>query len=344
MAKLRAAILGASGYSGAELYRALLRHPRAEVVATGGDSTAGKTLGSLYPALGTAGERVLEKLDAESLKGRADFAFLCLPHVQSMAVAAPLVKAGLKVVDLSGDFRLKDAKVYEQFYKHAHGELELLKEAVYGLPELHSAEIKKARLVANPGCYTTTSILGLAPLVQKLKVRPGSIIIDAKSGVSGGGRKLVNEFQFVEAFDNFSAYGVGGVHRHIPEIEQELGGAGVTFTPHLLPVSRGIFATCYAELESKASEAELLALYQAFYKDSPFVRIYAQGQLPNLRSVRGTNDCHIGIKVDARNGRVIVISCTDNLGKGAAFQAIQNMNLMCGFGEADGLDFSALTT
>jgi N-acetyl-gamma-glutamyl-phosphate reductase len=344
MAKLKAAVLGASGYSGAELVRVLLRHPQVELTALGADSTAGKTLRQLYPALGPAGELPLEKLDPASLKGRADFAFLCLPHVQSMAVAAPLIAAGLKVVDLSGDFRLKDAKLYEQFYKHPHSEPALLKEAVYGLPELHRAEIKKARLVANPGCYTTTSILGLAPLVKKLKVRAGSIVIDAKSGVSGGGRKMVNEYMFVEVVDNFSAYGVGGTHRHIPEIEQELGGASVTFTPHLLPVSRGIFSTCYAELEAKAGEAELLALYGDFYKGEPFVRIYAQGELPTLRSVRGTNFCDIGLKVDARTGRVIVVSCTDNLGKGAAFQAIQNMNLMCGFGESEGLDFSALTT
>lgn len=343
-AKLKVAILGASGYSGAELFRALKMHPHAEISAIGGKSTAGQKLRTLYPALGEAGDVVIEKLDAHSLRGRADLAFLCLPHVQSMAIAAPLLQAGLKVVDLSGDFRLKDAAIYEQYYKHAHSEPELLKEAVYGLPELHAAEIKKARLVANPGCYTTTSILALLPLVKKLKVRPGSIVIDAKSGVSGAGRKLAQSSQFAEAYDNFSAYGVGGTHRHIPEIEQELGMQKVTFTPHLLPLSRGILATCYAELETPASEGELFGIYHAFYQDAPFVRVYAQGDLPTLRSVRGTNFCDLGIKVDVRSGRVIVVSCTDNLGKGAAFQAIQNMNLMCGFDEADGLNFSALTT
>jgi len=341
---LKVAIFGASGYSGAELYRVLRAHPRAEVTALGADSSAGVPLNALYPALGPEGSPKLEKLDPAGLKGRADFAFLCLPHVQSMDVAAPLIAAGLKVVDLSGDFRLKDASAYAKYYSHVHSQEALLAEAVYGLPELHSAEIKKARLVANPGCFTTTSILALAPLLQRLKVRPGSIVIDAKTGVSGGGRKLTQSFQFVEVYDNFSAYGVGGTHRHIPEIEQELGGQRVTFTPHLLPLSRGIFSTCYAELEPSADEEELLALYRDFYKAAPFVRVYPQGELPTLRAVRGTNFCDLGIKVDARTGRVIAVSCTDNLGKGAAFQAIQNMNLMCGFGEAEGLGLSALTT
>jgi N-acetyl-gamma-glutamyl-phosphate reductase len=348
MGKLKVAVLGASGYAGAELVRILLRHPKVEITALGGDSTAGQKLSKLYPAL-RGFDMELEKLDAAGLKGRAELAFLGLPHVQSMATGAPLVKAGIKVVDLSGDFRLKDAKVYEQFYKHAHGETDLLKEAVYGLPELHRDEIKKARLVANPGCYTTTAILGLVPLLKAKKVVPSSIIIDAKSGVSGGGRKLVNEFQFVEVYDNFSAYGVGGVHRHIPEIEQELSLAGgaelkVSFTPHLLPLSRGIFSTAYADLSAAATEAELLEIYSKAYAGHPFVRVYPAGELPTLRSVRGTNYCDIGLKVDARTKRVIVVSCTDNLGKGAAFQAIQNMNLMSGFGETEGLDFSALTT
>jgi N-acetyl-gamma-glutamyl-phosphate reductase len=346
---LKVAVLGASGYSGAELVRAILKHPKVELAAIGADSNAGQKLNELYPALGKSGDRILEKLDPLQLKGRAEMAFLCLPHVQSMAVAAPLIRAGLKVVDLSGDFRIKDAGVYEHFYKHAHSELELLKEAVYGLPELHGSEIKKARLVANPGCYTTTSILGLYPLLKTFKVRPNSVVIDAKSGVSGGGRKLTPSFQFVEVYDNFSAYGVGGNHRHIGEIEQELALAKaepirVTFTPHLLPLSRGIFATCYADLETPASEDEILGVYEKFYAEAPFVRVYPKGELPNLRSVRGTNECHLGIKVDQRTGRVILISCTDNLGKGAAFQAIQNMNLMCGFGETEGLGFSALTT
>jgi N-acetyl-gamma-glutamyl-phosphate reductase len=344
MAKQRVAIFGASGYSGAELFRALKSHPQVEVVAIGGESQAGKLLKELYPALRGLGDVELEKLDPAALKGRADLAFLCLPHVQSMSVAAPLIASGLKVIDLSGDFRLKDASAYERFYKHAHTEPALLKEAVYGLPELHAAEIRRARLVANPGCYTTTSILGLSPLMRQPGVKSGSVVIDAKSGVSGGGRKLVNEFQFVEVYDNFSAYGVGGGHRHVPEIEQELLGQAVTFTPHLLPLSRGIFATCYAEPLKPATEDALLAHYVEFYKDAPFVRVYPKGELPSLRNVRGTNYCDIGIKVDARTGRVIVVSCTDNLGKGAAFQAIQNMNLMCGFGETEGLGFSALTT
>jgi N-acetyl-gamma-glutamyl-phosphate reductase len=344
MAKIRAAILGASGYSGAELYRALKGHPQAEVTAVGGDSTAGKTLREIYPALAGLGDVALEKLDAAALKGRAELAFLCLPHGQSMNMAAGLIEAGLKVIDLSGDFRLKDAAAYEKYYQQSHSQPALLKEAVYGLPELHAAEIRRARLVANPGCYTTTSILALAPLLRAPGIKPGSIVIDAKSGVSGAGRKLSESSQFVEVYDNFSAYGVGGTHRHIPEIEQELLGQAVCFTPHLLPLSRGILATCYAEPLRPAREDELLAAYREFYKDAPYARVCAKGTLPTLRSVRGTNFCDMGIKVDARTGRVIVVSCSDNLGKGAAFQAIQNMNLMCGFGESEGLEFSALTT
>lgn len=348
MAKLRVAVLGASGYSGAELVRVLLAHPHVELTALGGESTAGKKLSALYPALRGL-DMDLEKLDAVSLKGRVDLAFLCLPHVQSMAFGAPLVRAGIKVIDLSGDFRLQDTARYQQFYGHAHAEPELLKEAVYGLPELHAAEIKKARLVANPGCYTTTSILGAYPLLKAGKIKANSIIIDAKSGVSGMGRKLVDAAQFVEIYDNFSAYNVGGGHRHIPEIEQELGKAAgaslhVSFTPHLLPLSRGILATIYADLNAEADEDELLKLFRDFYEGAPFVRVYERGQLPNLRSVKGTNYCDIGLKVDARCKRVIVISCTDNLGKGAAFQAIQNMNLMQGWPETEGLNFSALTT
>ncbi len=350
IAKLKVAVLGASGYAGAELVRVLLRHPKVQLVALGGESSAGKKLSAYYPAL-RGFDMAIEKLDAASLKGRADLAFLCLPHVQSMAVGAPLVRAGIKVIDLSGDFRLRDPKAYERAYKHTHSETDLLKEAVYGLPELHAAEIKKARLVANPGCYTTTSILGIAPLLKAGALKTSSVIIDAKSGVTGGGRKLSDAFQFVEVHDNFAAYSVGGTHRHIPEIEQELSLAAgspvtVSFTPHLLPVSRGIFATIYADLGEGVSHDEeaLLGLYRSAYAGSPFVRIYGAGELPTLRSVQGTNFCDIGLKLDVRMRRVIVISCTDNLGKGAAFQAVQNMNLMQGFSESEGLDLSALTT
>jgi N-acetyl-gamma-glutamyl-phosphate reductase len=343
-AKLKIAILGASGYAGAELLRVLAAHPRVEVTALGGESSAGKKLNELYPSLGKLGEGRLEKLDAAGLKGRAELAFLCLPHVQSMAVAGPIVKAGLKVVDFSGDFRLKDAKLYEQYYKHAHGETGLLQEAVYGLPELHGPEIRKARLVANPGCYTTTSILALAPLARRGKLKPGSVVIDAKSGVTGAGRKLQEHTQFAEVYDNFSTYGVGGGHRHVPEIEQELGGQRVTFTPHLLPLNRGILATCYAEVEGGAEAKALHALYTEFYASAPFTQVLPLGQMPTLRNVRGTNLCQLGLAVDSRNGRLIVVSATDNLGKGAAFQAVHNMNLMSGFEETEGLSFSPLTT
>lgn len=337
--KLRAAVFGASGYSGAELVRTLHSHPRAEIAALGADSSAGVDLASLYPALRGAKLPKLEKLEAATLQGRADLAFLCLPHTQSMGLVPGLLDAGLKVIDLGGDFRLKDAALYEKFYGQAHTAGQLLPEAVYGLPEVNGEAVKKARLVANPGCYTTTSILGLLPLAKSGKIGAQSIIIDAKSGVSGSGRKLSQSSQFAEAYDNFSAYKVGGVHQHIPEIEMMLG-AQVTFTPHLLPLSRGIFATCY--VDTTLAEDEIFALYQSAYAKAPFVRVYPKGELPTLRSVRGTNYCDIGLKLDARTKRAIVVACTDNLMKGAATQAVQNMNLMFGFDEAEGLNFSAL--
>lgn len=343
MSKVRAAILGASGYSGAELVRALLKHPRVQLVAVGGDSSAGESVASLYPALRSLTDLKFEKLDAAGLKGRADIVFLALPHTQSMAHAPGILEAGMKVIDLSGDFRLQDGAAYKAFYKHDAASAELRAKAVYGLPELHKSAIAKASLVANPGCYTTTSILGLAPLLAAKKVKLDSLLIDAKSGVSGAGRKLSAGTQFVQDYDDFSAYKVGGVHQHIPEIEQELGAlAGqsvtVTFTPHLLPLTRGILATCYASLSAPATVEELLKLYTDFYAQAPFVRVYPAGELPSLRASRGTNYCDIGLSVDARAGRVIVVSCTDNLGKGAAFQAVQNMNLMMGWDETEGLD------
>ncbi len=349
MTKVRIAILGASGYSGAELLRVLLKHPRVQVVALGADSSAGESVASLYPALRSQTELKFEKLDAASLKDRADFVFLALPHTQSMAFAAPLVEAGLKVVDLSGDLRLRDGEAYKIFYRHEPAPDGLRDKAVYGLPELHKEAIAKSSLVASPGCYTTTSILALAPLVAAKLIKIDSVIIDAKSGVSGAGKKLVASSQFANVYDDFSAYKVGGVHQHIPEIEQELGAlAGqpvtVTFTPHLLPLSRGILATCYASLNAPQTAENLLKVYAEFYAHAPFVRLYPAGELPSLRASRGTNFCDIGLSVDDRTGRVIVISCTDNLGKGAAFQAVQNMNLMMGWGETEGLTTLAAPT
>jgi N-acetyl-gamma-glutamyl-phosphate reductase len=345
--KTRVAIFGASGFSGAELLRYLARHPQVEITALAADSSAGKAVAELYPALRALKLPIMEKLDPASLKGKADVAFLALPHTESMKVAPALLAAGLKVIDLSGDFRLQDATLYPIWYKAEHMAPGHLPQAVYGLSEVHTEAIRTATLVANPGCYTTTSILALYPLLKAGWLKPQSIIIDAKSGVTGGGRKLVQNFAFAEVDGNFSAYKVGGTHQHTPEIEQELSNAAgqpvlVTFTPHLLPLNRGILATSYADLAKPAEAPELLKCLADFYKGKPFVRVLTDGTLPTLREVAGTNLFVVGLKVDARTKRATIISVTDNLGKGAAGQAVQNMNLMFKHEETAGLDLIPL--
>jgi N-acetyl-gamma-glutamyl-phosphate reductase len=343
MPPIRVAIFGASGYSGAELLRYLLRHPGVKVVALSAESSAGKPVAELYPALRGLDLPILEKTDPASLKGKADVVFLALPHTESMKVAPALVAAGVKVIDLSGDFRLRDAALYPEWYKVEHLAPGHLPEAVYGLSEIHTEAIKKASLVANPGCYTTTSILALYPLLKAGWLKSGSIIIDAKSGVTGAGRKLTQSNAFAEIDGNFSTYKVGGVHQHTPEIEQELSAAAgakvtVTFTPHLLPLNRGILATSYGDLAKAGEAKDMLKALADFYRGKPFVRVLLDGSLPSLREVVGSNLFVVGLKVDPRTQRAIVVSATDNLGKGAAGQAVQNMNLMFGFEETAGLD------
>jgi N-acetyl-gamma-glutamyl-phosphate reductase len=344
--KTRIAILGASGYSGAELVRLLARHPKVTLSFLGAASEAGKELKELYPALRGLALPRLAKLEPADLAGQADLVFLALPHTESQKLAPALLAAGLKVVDLSGDFRLRDAAQYAAFYKTEHREPAALAEAVYGLTEIHGPAVAKARLVANPGCYTTCSILPLYPLLKAGWLKIDSVVIDAKSGVTGAGRKLTNANTFAEVDANFSAYKVAGAHQHIPEIEQELSAAAgapmtVTFTPHLLPLNRGILATCYASPAKPASEAELQACVADFYRDKPFVRVLAGAELPTLRSVVGSNLLEVAVKYDARAKRVIVFSALDNLVKGAAGQAVQNMNLMQGWPETDGLELIA---
>lgn len=346
--KIRIAVFGASGYSGAELVRLLAGHPWAEIVALGGDSAAGQDLADLYPALRGLKLPTLEKLEPAALKGRADLAFLGLPHSASMAVAPGLLAAGLKVIDLSGDFRLQDTAAYEHFYKKPQTEAALLKEAVYGLCEIHGAEVKGARLVSNPGCYTTTAILALYPLLKAGLISAEGIIIDAKSGVTGAGRKLQDSTAFASVDGNFSAYKAGGTHQHIPEIEQELSAAAgkpvtVVFTPHLLPINRGILSTAYAAAaEGKSVDtAALTEALKGFYAGKPFVRVLEGGKLPTLRAVVGTNLIEIAALWDARAKRAVVFSATDNLVKGAAGQAVQNMNLLYGLPETSGLELRA---
>jgi len=335
---IRVGIVGASGYTGAELARILCNHPEVALTAATSRQYAGKPLSQVFPSLRGRVDILCEDLPVAELVERADFFFTAVPHQTAMNIVPSLLAAGKKVVDLSADFRIHDAQVYEQWYQ-AHSAKELLATAVYGLPELHRTAIRKTRLVANPGCYPTSVILGLAPLLKAGLVDPETIIIDAKSGASGAGRTAQVGSLYCEVADGFKAYKVGE-HRHTPEIEQELGGlcgkpVTVSFTPHLLPMSRGILSTIYA----KAGKAlpGLTELYQDFYRDEEFVRVCPAGQYPATQYVRGSNYCDIGVKFDPRTGRVVILSAIDNVVKGASGQAVQNMNLMCGFPEHTGL-------
>lgn len=335
---VRVGIVGASGYTGAELVRILCNHSEVEIAVATSRQYAGKPLSQVFPSLQGRADIVCEDIPVETLVQRADFFFTAVPHQTAMDIVPKLVAAGKKVVDLSADFRIHDAQVYEQWYQ-PHSAKDLLATAVYGLPELHRASIRNTQLVANPGCYPTSVILGLAPLLKAGLVDPQTIIIDSKSGVSGAGRAAQVGSLYCEVADGFKAYKVGE-HRHTPEIEQELGGlcgqpVTVSFTPHLVPMSRGILSTIYAKAAKPLSG--LPELYQDYYKEEEFVRVCAAGQYPATQHIRGSNYCDIGAKFDPRTGRVIILSAIDNVVKGASGQAVQNMNLMCGFPENTGL-------
>jgi N-acetyl-gamma-glutamyl-phosphate reductase len=341
---LPVAVLGATGYAGVELLRILTHHPRIKLTAVTSQQYAGKRVSEIYPSLVGRCELVLEELDIEKIASRAGLVFAALPHETSMDVVAGLIARNKRVIDLSADFRLHDPEVYRRWYR-PHKTPHLLGDAVYGLTELHRKAIGKARLVANPGCYPTGAVLGLAPLFAEKIVR-GTVVIDAKSGVTGAGRSSTVELSFSEVNENFKAYNVG-VHRHAPEIEQELGeiaGAQVSvlFAPHLVPMNRGILSTMYVELKKTPAGDDLAKLYKKFYQGEPFIRVLPPGTFPQTKDVRGTNDCAIGIRYDARTARLVVITAIDNLVKGAAGQAVQNMNLMYGWPEIEGLRGIAL--
>jgi N-acetyl-gamma-glutamyl-phosphate reductase len=342
---LKAGIYGASGYTGQELLRLLLRHPYIEVVAVTSRRYAGVPVSDIYPIFSGLTDQVFRDATPNDVAAHSDIIFLALPHGVSMDVAPVFLRAGKRIIDLSADFRLRDVATYEQWYgKHtAHDDI---KGSVYGIPELYRDAIATAKLVANPGCYPTSVILGLAPLLKAHWIDNTSIIVDSKSGVSGAGREPQVGSLFCEVDEGFKAYKVGN-HRHTPEMEQEislLAGHDVTisFTPHLLPVSRGILSTMYAALQKDVRTADLIELYREFYKDKRFVRIYKEGSFPNIVFVRGSNYCDIGLTIDRRTKRVIIVSTIDNLIKGASGQAIQNMNLMYGFGEETGLTMVSL--
>jgi N-acetyl-gamma-glutamyl-phosphate reductase len=343
---LTIAIVGSSGYTGGELMRLLLNHPHATVTSITSEKSAGKPIASLFPHLAGLTDLVCEPLDPDKIAKKADFVFLALPHVTAQEAAFRFHKLGKKVVDLSADYRLSDPAQYETWYEHCHQYPELLKQAIYGLPELHREQVRKASLVANPGCYPTSAILGLAPLLKQGTIDDRSIIVDSKSGVSGAGRSPSLPHHFPEVNEGLMAYKIG-THRHTPEIEQELSvvaGKPVTisFTPHLIPMNRGILTTIYASLNAASDTGRLHALYREFFRSEPFVRVLDPGQFPNVRHVRGSNFCDIGVYADSRTNRAVVVTAIDNLVKGASGQAIQNMNLMMGFDEREGLKSAGL--
>lgn len=340
-AAVKVGIIGASGYTGQELVRILTAHPKVEITVATSERFAGSAIDEIFPSLRGIIELRLSKLSVQQVVRESDFVFTALPHGESMEVVSECFKGEKRVVDLSADFRLKDKDLYEQWYgKHACPDL--LSEAIYGLPELYRAEIKKAQLVANPGCYPTAAILALAPLIESGMIATSSIVVDAKSGVSGAGRNPSMTNLFSEVAEGLKAYAVAQ-HRHAPEMDQELSvRAGeqlhILFVPHLIPINRGILSTCYARVEGEVSTEGGYAVYQKRYKDEPFIRICASGIFPSTTEVRGSNYCDLGVLVDDSSGQLVVISAIDNLVKGASGQAVQNMNIMCNFPETMGLE------
>ncbi len=344
MNKAKVGIINVTGYAGVELARLLSQHSEVELTSVTGRSAAGKRLGEVFPHLASL------DLTVEAELGEVDFVFSAMPHQESAKEVIPLLNHGIKVVDISADFRLKDVADYRRWYNFTHPAPQLLEQAVYGLTELHRTQVVSARLVANPGCYPTGAILALAPAVKAGLIKP-EIVIDSKSGVSGAGRTVSRSTHYSEANEDVAAYALAG-HRHLPEIIQELTvlhpeqSPLVTFVPHLLPMTRGILTTAYAPLVSgkvaagKKGAEELRQLYLDFYRDEPFVRIVASP--PHTKHTWGSNLCLIHPTIDLRTGRLIVISCLDNLVKGAAGQAIQNMNLMLGLPEVTGLEALAI--
>lgn len=335
MAKLKVGIINVTGYAGVELARLLYRHPKVSLSSITGRSAAGQKLASVFPHLAELDMTIAAEL------GEVDLAFSAMPHKSSAEAIMPLIERGVRIIDMSADFRLKDGGEYPKWYDFTHPAPNLLRKAVYGLPEIHRDEIAKAGLVAIPGCYPTGALLALAPALKEGIVHP-DIIVDSKSGVSGAGRTLSLSTHFSEAVDNVCAYSVKG-HRHLPEIVQELEAlasapVSVTFLPHLVPMSRGILSSCYATLKQGAlgKKGEVLELYRHYYKDEPFVRVVDKA--PETKQVWGSNVCLVYPIVDTRSNKLIVISCIDNLVKGAAGQAVQDMNIMLGFSETEGLE------
>jgi N-acetyl-gamma-glutamyl-phosphate reductase len=339
-------ICGGSGYTGGELLRILSNHPEVLVAGVTSERSSGKSVKDLFPQLHNYPNLVYEHLNPiENLK-KADLFFMALPHGESQRAVNFFFQHGKKVIDLSADYRLRDPGTYEKWYNVRHAFQATLGKAVYGLPEIYRSKIKKAKLIANPGCYPTGAILGLLPALRNALIDVSSIVIDSKSGTSGAGRKADVSVSYCEVNEGFKAYAIG-THRHTPEIEQELSLVSgkeivVNFTPHLLPVDRGILTTIYAPLIKKMSVHNIVQKYRDAYKKEPFVRVLDYGLFPNIKYVRGSNFCDIGLKVNERTNTMIIVTAIDNLVKGASGQAVHNMNIMMGFDEKAGLDSMAL--
>lgn len=338
--KTRVAICGATGYTGFELIRLLLNHPNAEITSVTSRQSAGMKMSRVLHAVAGRCDLELEQIDPDVIAEKADVVFTALPHKEAMDTVAAFIERGKKVVDLSADFRLRDQSVYEEWYQ-AHSQPRLIEEAVYGLPELYREKIRGARLIANPGCYPTATVLAAAPLIKSGRAQLTHVIADCKSGASGAGRKATQALSFAEVNEGVKAYSVFA-HRHTPEITQELSAlagkdVGVTFTPHLIPMQRGILSTVYLQLEKPMSTEALRDFYRDFYAGEPFVRVLPGTDVPRTRDVAGSNYCDLA-PVAGPGGRVICLGAIDNLIKGASGAAVQNMNLMLGLEETAGLE------
>ena len=339
--RVKVAVLGASGYSGIEAVRILAGHPFVELSVLTSEHYAGREVVDVYRHMAGVDLPPFEELRTDLIQGRAEMVLSCLPERVGASLLAELINGGLKVIDFSADFRLKDPALYRQTYGADHAAPALLNEAVYGLSEFHRRELREARIVANPGCYPTGALLGLLPLIRRDLIDPSSIVIDAKSGTTGARRQAALEQLFAEVNENLRAYNVGK-HRHTPEIEQEIGFAlgrevAVMFVPHLLPVTRGLLTSIFMRPRTGTTEQDVRAAFEASFAKSRFVRILKAGELPELKNVRATNFCELAFVLDRRSQTLCVLTAIDNLGKGAAGQAIQNLNLMLGYDEAAGL-------
>lgn len=342
---IRVGIVGGTGYAGGELLRIFYQHRRARVTYVSSRSQVGTPIGESHPALAGCYDLTYEAIDPDAMADRCDVVFLAVPHGASMELAADLLERNVRVVDLGADFRLSDPDAYRNWYGAEHTRPELLEEAVYGLPEINRARVREARLVANPGCYPTSFLLGVAPLVHLGCIDVSTVIVSAVTGVSGAGGTPGPLYHYPERTENVQAYGVPG-HRHTSEMEQGVtrlvaerggGSVAVSFVPHLVPMSRGILSTINVPLTQAMSTENVLHVMRGFYRTEPFVRVLGADRMPQTKAVAGTNYCDVTARVDERTGRVIVLSAIDNLVKGAAGQAVQNMNIMFGIDETEGL-------